>query len=208
MCSSRAQIVTVIARSLPARPRSESTSNQSQLVDKAGLGGSARRGRTSEEAGEGRAELARATSSSGLFPLSSLVVSLRGARVAHPGLQENMPETMAAFPSRSVSRSERETVEEVNRMRVASFCKVALSLFGHGGFIGSFTNKLQDDLETLGPDTGLGREAWTQPVACLLGLRFRCTQARRAPTLLFCGVARGVARKGLTFSLCAFAYRH
>jgi len=97
------------------------------------------------------------------------------------------------------------TVDEVNRMRVASLCKVALSLFHHGGFIGSsVTNKLQDDLETLGPDTGLGREAWTQPVACLLGLRFRCTQARRAPTLPFCGVAR----KSLTFALCAFANRH
>jgi len=41
-------------------------------------------------------------------------------------------------------------------MRVASLCKVGRSLFNYGGFIGSsLTNKLQDDLETLGPDTGL-----------------------------------------------------
>jgi len=124
-------------------------------MDKFELCVSRRRECSCEKVGKCRAEAARAPSSSGRFSHSPLVVSLRGARVAHPGLQENMPETMAAFPSRSVSRSERETVEEVNRMRVASFCKVALSLFGHGGFIGSFTNKLQDDLETLGPDTGL-----------------------------------------------------
>lgn len=46
------------------------------------------------------------------FRRSSLVVSLRGPRVAHPGLQQSVPETMATFPSRTAWRSEREDRRE------------------------------------------------------------------------------------------------
>jgi len=65
--------------------------------------------------------------------------SSSGSATARRGLLQGVLETLATFPSRAVQRVKEESRRGRSTMRTASFCKVALSLFVHPGFIGSLS---------------------------------------------------------------------
>ena len=65
--------------------------------------------------------------------------SSSGSATARRGLLQGVLETPVTFPSRAVRSVNEESRPGRSTMRAASFCKVALSLVVHPGFIGSLS---------------------------------------------------------------------
>ena len=108
--------VPVLARSLPAVPRYDSTTDQNCLKDTTELCSGRRRGWTSESVGKSRADAARAPSSSGLFPPPRLSSPSGGLVSRIQACSRTCPRRWRPSQVRGCRGARGRTVEEVNRL--------------------------------------------------------------------------------------------